>query len=62
MNAEELKEVVVEAAVEIDGKKKLPCAKTFKLAEKHSVSLKDIGECCNENGIRITKCQLGCFE
>ncbi len=62
MNKEELKNVVVEAAVEIDGTNKMPCPKAFRLAEEHSVSLKEIGECCNENKIKIAGCQLGCFE
>ncbi len=62
MNKEDLTKIIVEATIEIDGKNKLPCAKAFQLAEKHSVSLKEIGECCNENKIKVARCQLGCFE
>lgn len=62
MNADDLKKIVLEAAVEIDGKKKMPCTKAFELAEKHSISLKEIGECCNQNNIKIFACQLGCFK
>ncbi len=61
MNKEDLTKIIVEAAVEIDGENKLFCAKAFQLAEKHSVSVKEIGECCNENKIKLARCQLGCF-
>lgn len=50
-----------DAAAEIDGKKKLPCKKAFQLAEELDVSLKDIGDICNSEDIKIIHCQLGCF-
>ncbi len=62
MKKEEIKNIVVKAAGEIDGKKKLSCAKAYKLSQKHSITLKTIGECCNENGIKLCACQLGCFK
>ena len=62
MNSEELTKLISDATVEIDGKQKLTCAKAFKLAEEHSVSLKEIGDCCNDNKIKIAHCQLGCFK
>jgi len=40
---------------------KLPCAKAFRLADELGVPLKEIGEFCNAEGIRIKNCQLGCF-
>ena len=62
MNSEELTKLVKEAAVEVDGKQKLSCAKILQLAEKHSVSPGEIGECCNQNKIKIFNCQIGCFK
>jgi hypothetical protein len=62
MNSEELTKLISDATVEIDEKQKLTCGKAFQLAEQHSVSLKEIGDCCNENNIKIANCQLGCFK
>lgn len=53
----DLEKLIEEAAV--DGK--LPCAKAFKLAEEHGISLKDIGEAANRVKVKISRCQLGCF-
>ena len=57
-----LVDAVIEAASEIDGRKKLPCAAAFQLAERFGVKLLEIGHICNTNNIRICKCQLGCFK
>jgi hypothetical protein len=54
---EEQKQAIRDAAV--DGK--LPCAKAFKLSAELDISLREIGKFCNEDGIRIKHCQLGCF-
>lgn len=40
---------------------KMPCAKAFLLAKQLDLSLKEIGDFCNEENIRIKNCQLGCF-
>jgi hypothetical protein len=58
----ELVHAVIEAAVEIQGKKRLPCAEAFRLAECFSVERLEIGRICNAHQIRISKCQLGCFK
>ena len=52
---------IKDAATEIDGQRKLPCKKVFQLAEELNVSLKDIGDFCNGEDIKIIHCQLGCF-
>jgi len=52
---------IKDAAAEIDGQGKLPCKRAFQLAEELNISLKDIGEICNAKGIKIIRCQLGCF-
>jgi hypothetical protein len=61
MNAEELLKLIEETAIEIDDTKKLPCVEAFEIAKKHEVPLREIGELCNQNGIKIINCQLGCF-
>ena len=41
---------------------KLPCAMCFKIAEDFGISKREIGKVLNEMKIRISQCQLGCFE
>ena len=62
MNADEYGRMIEESSIDKDGRKVLSCAKAFELSEKFSISLKDIGEYCTDNGIKISRCQLGCFE
>ena len=57
-----LVDAVIEAASEIDGRKKLSCAAAFQLAGRFSVKVLEIGRVCNDKNIRICKCQLGCFK
>lgn len=58
----ELVDAVIRAATEVDGRKKLPCAAVFRLAERYGAKVLEIGQICNANDIRIINCQLGCFE
>ncbi len=58
----EIIEAVIQAASDIDGRKRLPCAETFRLAERFGVEKLEIGRICNAQKIRICKCQLGCFK
>ena len=41
---------------------KLPCAVCFKVAEEFGISRKELGQVLNEINVRISQCQLGCFE
>ena len=41
---------------------KIPCALCFKIAEEHGISRQEIGEVLNQLKIKISQCQLGCFE
>ena len=41
---------------------KLPCAICFKIAEDFGISKKEMGKILNEIKIKISQCQLGCFE
>lgn len=55
-------EAVLKAAVDReDGRRVLECARAFELSERYSLPLQRIGEICNRHGIKIVRCQLGCF-
>jgi hypothetical protein len=58
MDHKRLEEVIKEKAK--DGK--LPCAFCFKIAEDFGISKREMGKILNEMKIKISQCQLGCFE
>jgi hypothetical protein len=58
----EKEKLIVDAAAPRGEKKILSCADAFKLSKEHDISLKDIGDACNEFGIKIIDCELGCFK
>jgi hypothetical protein len=58
----ENEKIIENAAVLRDGKKKLTCTEARQLAKKHNISLKEVGDTCNNLGIKITDCELGCFK
>jgi len=58
----EIIEAVIQAASDIDGRKRLPCAEAFRLAEQFGVEKREIGRICDAHKIKISKCQLGCFK
>ncbi len=58
MDQRKLEEVVKEKAK--GGK--LPCAMCFKIAEDFGISKKELGRILNEMKVKISGCQLGCFE
>jgi hypothetical protein len=41
---------------------KIPCAMCFRIAEEFGISKKEIGQVLNEIKVKISQCQLGCFE
>ena len=61
-NGDQVVEAVKRAAFEQEGRLRLPCKAAFVLAEQQGVKLAEIGRICNENRIKIVRCQLGCFE
>jgi len=61
MTKDSLKKQIIENAEKIDGQMKLTCPTAFKIAEEQGINLLDIAKICNEDGIKICKCQLGCF-
>lgn len=52
----------VDGRQEPDGRKKLSCAEAFELARRFEMEVIEVGRICNQNNIRICKCQLGCFK
>jgi len=58
MDRKKLEEVIKEKAK--DGK--IPCAVCFKIADDLEIPKKDLTKVLNEMKIKISQCQLGCFE
>jgi hypothetical protein len=40
---------------------RLHCAVAFKVAKKHGVAPRTVGDMANKLGLKISACQLGCF-
>ena len=59
---DELVTAVKAAASDRDGRAVLSCSDAFRLAEAHAAPVAMIGRICNETGIKIVHCQLGCFK
>jgi hypothetical protein len=57
-----ISEIVKNATVQEDDRIKLFCKTAFELSEKHNLDMLDIARVCNNEGIKIAKCQLGCFK
>ena len=63
MDTDKVLRFVLDASFEDDrGVKNLACASAHKIADEHGVKLKDIGQVCDDNKVRLTGCQLGCFK
>ncbi len=58
------KEQLVEAVLRPGNgdREKLTCAEAFELAKKFDAQIAEIGRICNQNDVKICKCQLGCFK
>jgi hypothetical protein len=41
--------------------KRLPCKEAFRIAQDLAVPLAQVGTACDDLGIKIIGCQLGCF-
>ncbi len=61
MTKDELSEQILKHTKQVKGSQTLSCHRAHVLAEDSAVSLKAIGSICNEQGIKIVNCQLGCF-
>jgi len=40
----------------------ITCAECFDIADRTGVSRRVVGEAANRLGVRIVRCQLGCFD
>jgi hypothetical protein len=58
---QDLINAVCERAEELHGSKKLACRQAFELAREFNTEVIEIGRICNQQNIKICKCQLGCF-
>jgi len=58
MDRKKLEETILAKAK--DGK--IPCAVCFKIADDLGIAKKEITKVLNEMKIKISQCQLGCFE
>jgi hypothetical protein len=58
VDRKKLEEVVLNKSKE----GKLPCALCFKIAEDFGIPKKELTKVLNEMKIKISQCQLGCFE
>jgi len=41
---------------------RIACRQCFEVARECNVSLKIVGDACDQNNIKIHACQLGCFK
>ncbi|HNY89003.1 MAG TPA: hypothetical protein PK154_02980 [Methanoregulaceae archaeon] len=58
MDEQKIQSIFREAGIE----KEIKCPEAFLISEKYGISKTDISRFCNENGIKIRACQLGCFK
>jgi hypothetical protein len=57
-----LRQAVVDAVrVMRGGERRLTCAQALALAEQFDAKPACIGEICDAEGIKLRRCQLGCF-
>jgi hypothetical protein len=58
MERQKLEKAILEKARE----GKIPCAVCFKMAEDFGITKREMGKILNEMKIKVSQCQLGCFE
>jgi hypothetical protein len=56
-----LKSAIESVIEDKNGKSVLTCANAYSVSKKYNIPLAEIGKYCNDNNIKIGKCQLGCF-
>jgi len=59
---ESLLEAIMKKTYIDGGRTKLTCASALLIARQSGVKPSEVGAMCNEHNIRISTCQLGCFE
>jgi hypothetical protein len=61
MDKKKTEELILAKAKAKDDKKYLNCAEALGIANTMNIAPKEVGNICNELGIKIKNCQLGCF-
>lgn len=61
-NKEHILAALRNASIEKGGKRYITCARVFELAEHLGIERRLAGDFCNEADIKISGCQLGCFD
>lgn len=61
MDERKIVEAIERHCVTKDNKKFLACPSAFQIAEEQKVDISVIGSICNQEKIKLQKCQLGCF-
>ena len=61
MDREKTEELILAKAKTKDDKKYLNCAEALGIANIMNIAPKEVGNICNDLGIKIKNCQLGCF-
>jgi len=56
------KQQILEAIKKRSQDDKIGCRQCFEVAKECDVSLKIVGDTCDQNQIKIHACQLGCFK
>jgi len=51
----------LEKVKELSKEGRLSCTDARKLAMEHEIPLNKMADLCNETGIKINACELGCF-
>ena len=56
-----IRDEITNRSFEGEGKRKIACAAALEIAGEFGVEPSVVGGICNDLGIRISGCQLGCF-
>lgn len=57
----DLRQIVVASARKYRGEVRLSCKSALQLATKYQVTPRTIGKICDQTGIKLRHCELGCF-
>ena len=58
---QDVKQAVLAAAKDENGRKKIPCPEALRIANENGVAPNVVGRICNEEKIKIQNCSLGLF-
>jgi hypothetical protein len=61
MDKQKTSELILAKTKTKDDKKYISCAEALGIADTMNIAPIEVGKLCNELGIKIQNCQLGCF-